>query len=154
MNLSLTYALFPDLCCAVLEMLLIDIQSAAYHDYFIWPPPLTPYPPSVPLYLRKMSSLSLTLPLTHFPFNSISISLFLLPSFSLSISHTRTLAHSIYRSLVLCLSLSLTFPPIPFAPSQSLRTMSMNELMYVDENIKIMRNCGALRIYFIYERIN
>ena len=37
---------------------------------------------------------------------------------------------------------------------QSLRTMSMNELMYVDENIKIMRNCGALRIYFIYERIN
>jgi hypothetical protein len=31
--------------------------------------------------------------------------------------------------------------------------MSMNELMYVDENIKIMRNCGALRIYFIYERI-
>jgi hypothetical protein len=36
---------------------------------------------------------------------------------------------------------------------KSLRTLSMNELMYVDENIKIMRNCGALRIYFIYEKI-
>mmetsp|Transcript_13982 Transcript_13982/g.13496 ORF Transcript_13982/g.13496 Transcript_13982/m.13496 type:complete len:534 (+) Transcript_13982:949-2550(+) len=37
---------------------------------------------------------------------------------------------------------------------KSLRTLSMNELMYVDENIKIMRNCGALRIYFIYEKIS
>ena len=36
---------------------------------------------------------------------------------------------------------------------KSLRTMSMNELVYIDENIKIMRNCGALRIYFVYERI-
>jgi hypothetical protein len=36
---------------------------------------------------------------------------------------------------------------------KSLRTMSMNELLYVDDKIKIMRNCGALRIYFVYERI-
>ena len=35
---------------------------------------------------------------------------------------------------------------------KSLRTMSMNELVYVDENIKIMRNSGALRIFFVYER--
>jgi len=36
---------------------------------------------------------------------------------------------------------------------KSLRTMSMNELVYVDEKIKITRNCGALRIYFLYERM-
>lgn len=35
---------------------------------------------------------------------------------------------------------------------KSLRTMSMNELVYVDDKIRIMRNCGALRIYFVYER--
>ena len=36
---------------------------------------------------------------------------------------------------------------------KSLRTMSMNELVYVDEKVKITRNCGALRIYFLYERV-
>jgi hypothetical protein len=35
---------------------------------------------------------------------------------------------------------------------KSLRTMSMNELVYVDDRIRIMRNCGALRIFFVYER--
>ena len=33
---------------------------------------------------------------------------------------------------------------------KSLRTMSMNELIYVDDKIKIMRNTGALRIFFVY----
>lgn len=37
---------------------------------------------------------------------------------------------------------------------KSLRTVSMNELLYVDDKIKIMRNCGALRIYFVFERVN
>jgi hypothetical protein len=36
---------------------------------------------------------------------------------------------------------------------KSLRAMSMNELVYIDDKIKIMRNCGALRIYFIYEKV-
>lgn len=35
---------------------------------------------------------------------------------------------------------------------KSLRTMSMNELVYVDDKVKIMRNSGALRIFFVYER--
>jgi hypothetical protein len=35
---------------------------------------------------------------------------------------------------------------------KSLRTMAMNELIYVDDNIKIMRNTGALRIIFVYVR--
>ena len=35
---------------------------------------------------------------------------------------------------------------------KSLRTMSMNELIYVDENLMLMRNCGALRIFFVLER--
>lgn len=35
---------------------------------------------------------------------------------------------------------------------KSLRIMSMNELVYVDDKIRIMRNCGALRIFFVYER--
>lgn len=35
---------------------------------------------------------------------------------------------------------------------KSLRTMSMNEMVYIDDEIKIMRNCGALRIYFVYQR--
>jgi hypothetical protein len=30
----------------------------------------------------------------------------------------------------------------------------MNEIVYIDEKIKIVRNCGALRIFFIYERVN
>ena len=36
---------------------------------------------------------------------------------------------------------------------KSLRTLSMNELVYVDDRIKIMRNSGALRIFFVYERV-
>lgn len=36
---------------------------------------------------------------------------------------------------------------------KSLRTLSMNELVYVDSRIKIMRNSGALRIFFVYERL-
>jgi len=35
---------------------------------------------------------------------------------------------------------------------KSLRTMSMNELVYVDDNIMILRNCGALRVFFVLER--
>lgn len=35
---------------------------------------------------------------------------------------------------------------------KSLRTLSMNELVYVDDRIKIMRNSGALRIFFVYEK--
>ena len=61
-----------------------------------------------------------------------------------------------YFAFILLLSSLNIFSSLlsPVIFSQSLRTMSMNELMYVDDNIKIMRNCGALRIYFIYERIN
>ena len=36
---------------------------------------------------------------------------------------------------------------------KSLRTMSMNELIYVDDKLMLLRNCGALRIYFVYERV-
>ena len=36
---------------------------------------------------------------------------------------------------------------------KSLRAMSMNELVYMDDKIRIMRNCGALRIFFLYERV-
>ena len=35
---------------------------------------------------------------------------------------------------------------------KSLRTMSMNELVYIDDNLLLMRNCGALRIFFVFER--
>jgi hypothetical protein len=35
---------------------------------------------------------------------------------------------------------------------KSLRTMSMNELVYVDDRTMITRNCGALRIFFVYQR--
>jgi hypothetical protein len=35
---------------------------------------------------------------------------------------------------------------------KSLRTLSMNEVVYVDDRIKITRNCGALRIYFLFMR--
>ena len=36
---------------------------------------------------------------------------------------------------------------------KSLRTLSMNELIYVDDKSMILRNCGALRIFFLLERI-
>lgn len=36
---------------------------------------------------------------------------------------------------------------------KSLRTMSMNELIYLDSDIKILRNCGALRIFFVYKKV-
>lgn len=36
---------------------------------------------------------------------------------------------------------------------KSLRTMSMNEVVYLDDKIMIKRNCGALRIFFVYERL-
>jgi hypothetical protein len=36
---------------------------------------------------------------------------------------------------------------------KSLRTLSMNEIVYIDNNIQIMRNCGALRIFFVLERV-
>lgn len=35
---------------------------------------------------------------------------------------------------------------------KSLRTFSMNEVVYIDDKIKITRNCGALRIYFLYAK--
>ena len=35
---------------------------------------------------------------------------------------------------------------------KSLRTMSMNELVYVDKDVMIMRNCGALRVFFVMQR--
>ena len=36
---------------------------------------------------------------------------------------------------------------------KSLRTLSMNELVYADEKVAIMRNSGALRVFFVLERI-
>jgi hypothetical protein len=57
----------------------------------------------------------------------------------------------------ICIHIKVTAGPMEYEAQEnwkSLRTLSMNELMYVDENIKIMRNCGALRIYFIYEKIS
>ena len=36
---------------------------------------------------------------------------------------------------------------------KSLRTMSMNEIVYIDNDVTVMRNCGALRIFFVYERV-
>lgn len=36
---------------------------------------------------------------------------------------------------------------------KSLRTLAMNEILYVDDNVMLMRNAGALRVYFIFERI-
>ena len=35
---------------------------------------------------------------------------------------------------------------------KSLRTLSMNELVYLDDQYLIMRNCGALKIFFILLR--
>jgi hypothetical protein len=35
---------------------------------------------------------------------------------------------------------------------KSLRTMSMNELIYLDDKLLLMRNAGALRVFFVYER--
>ena len=35
---------------------------------------------------------------------------------------------------------------------KSLRTLAMNEVVYVDDRVMISRNCGALRIYFVFER--
>eukprot|EP01041_Mallomonas_annulata_P009889 gene9889-20578_t len=35
---------------------------------------------------------------------------------------------------------------------KSLRAMSLNEMVYIDDKIRIMRNSGALRIFFLYER--
>lgn len=52
--------------------------------------------------------------------------------------------------------LKVTAGPMEYEAQEnwkSLRTMSMNEIVYVDDKIKIARNCGALRIYFLYERI-
>jgi hypothetical protein len=36
---------------------------------------------------------------------------------------------------------------------KSLRTMSMNELVYIDDRMMLLRNAGALRVFFVYERI-
>lgn len=35
---------------------------------------------------------------------------------------------------------------------KSLRTLSMNEIVYIDENFLLMRNSGALRVFFILQR--
>ena len=32
---------------------------------------------------------------------------------------------------------------------KSLRTLSMNELIYIDDNVLLMRNCGAIKIFFV-----
>lgn len=37
---------------------------------------------------------------------------------------------------------------------KSLRTLAMNEVIYVDKDYLIMRNAGALRVFFILERAN
>ena len=29
----------------------------------------------------------------------------------------------------------------------------MNEIVYMDDKIMLSRNCGALRIFFVYERL-
>ena len=57
---------------------------------------------------------------------------------------------------VVVVYLQVTAGPMEYEAQEnwkSLRTMSMNELVYIDDRIKIARNCGALRIYFLYERI-
>ena len=36
---------------------------------------------------------------------------------------------------------------------KSLRTLSMNELVYIDDELMIARNSGALRIFFLFEKI-
>ena len=36
---------------------------------------------------------------------------------------------------------------------KSLRTMSMNEVVYLDKKYMIIRNCGALKIFFILEKV-
>ena len=51
----------------------------------------------------------------------------------------------------------VTAGPIEYEAQEnwkSLRTLSMNEVVYVDDNIQIMRNCGALRIFFVFEKIS
>jgi hypothetical protein len=35
---------------------------------------------------------------------------------------------------------------------KSLRTMAMNEVLYVDQDYLILRNAGALRVFFIFEK--
>ena len=35
---------------------------------------------------------------------------------------------------------------------KSLRTMSMNEVLYVDDDLMVMRNAGAIRIFFVLQR--
>jgi hypothetical protein len=35
---------------------------------------------------------------------------------------------------------------------KSLRTLAMNELVYIDEKYMIVRNCGALRVFFVLEK--
>ncbi len=35
---------------------------------------------------------------------------------------------------------------------KSLRTLSMNEIIYLDHKYLLMRNCGALRIFFVFEK--
>ena len=51
--------------------------------------------------------------------------------------------------------LKVTAGPMEYEAQEnwkSLRTMSMNEVVYVDSDLMILRNCGALRIYFVLER--
>ena len=35
---------------------------------------------------------------------------------------------------------------------KSLRTMSMYEVIYIDDKMLLLRNAGALRIFFVFER--
>jgi hypothetical protein len=36
---------------------------------------------------------------------------------------------------------------------KSLRTMAMNEILYIDDELMLIRNCGALRVFFVFQRI-
>lgn len=36
---------------------------------------------------------------------------------------------------------------------KSLRALAMNEIVYVDDDVLLLRNAGALRIFFVLERV-
>jgi hypothetical protein len=37
---------------------------------------------------------------------------------------------------------------------KALRSMAMNEVVHVDEEVMLLRNCGALRVLYLFERMN
>jgi hypothetical protein len=37
---------------------------------------------------------------------------------------------------------------------KALRSMAMNEVVYIDEEVMLLRNCGALKVFYLFERMN